>query len=261
MHQASNGKTNTKPAGDLPSLAPFSDVATAALLGSALAIALVLFHRYPGVDRAISSLFFVEMPCGPGKPAGSVCGRFPLGESAPLMALRQFFQHLPAACAAGLAAAAVIRLRLGQKFASRRSLQFGAVLWAYVLAVGLLVNGLLKEFWGRPRPIQTDIFGGPLPFVPAGEISSYCQSNCSFVSGEAAASAWLICLVVLLPRQYADLKPRAYAAAVILALATAVLRMSFGAHYLSDVLIASLAMLLTFSLLAIAATRLSRTQT
>jgi membrane-associated phospholipid phosphatase len=261
MDQRTDRRTATMPAGDLPSLAPFSDVATATLLAAVLVVALVVFHRFPGIDRAVSSLFFVDLPCDSGKPAGFICGSFPLGENASLKAVRQFFQYLPAACAAGLAAAAVMRLRMGQRLRSPRSLQVGAVFWAYVLAVGLVVNGVFKEFWGRPRPIQTDIFGGPLPFVPAGEISTYCQSNCSFISGEAAASTWLICLVVLLPRQYADLKPGAYAAAIAVALSASVLRMSFGAHYLSDVVIAGLATLLTFSLLAVAATRFSRTQT
>lgn len=261
MDQGTDSKTAMKPASDLPSLAPFSNVAVAASLAAILGLALVLFNRYPGIDRAVAGLFFVEMPCASGSPAGSTCGGFPFGEIAVLKAFRQFLQYLPVACAAGLAAACLVRLRMGLKFGSRQSLQAGAVFWSYVLAVGLLVNGVLKEFWGRPRPIQTDMFGGTFPFVPAGEISAYCQGNCSFVSGEAAASAWLICLVTLLPRQYADVKPLAYAAAVLVTLTTAVLRMSFGAHYLSDVVIPTIATLLTFSLLAMAAARLSRTQT
>lgn len=261
MNQRSHGKVSTKPASELPDLFPFSKVATTLLLTAALLVALFLFYFFPDIDRAAAALFFDETACGSARPAGSVCGFFPIGEMAPMKALRQFLQYLPGACAAGLAAAALARLRMGESLWGSWSLRIGAVFWAYVLSVGLIVNGIFKELWGRPRPVQTDLFGGPLPFVPAGEISAYCQSNCSFISGEAAASAWLICLVALLPRRYATLRPFAFAAAVSIAVLTSGLRMSFGGHYLSDVVLASLATLLVFSLLAITAVRFSRTQT
>ncbi|BCH33800.1 hypothetical protein MesoLjLc_57300 [Mesorhizobium sp. L-8-10] len=260
MSQRTHGKVSMKPASDLPDLSPFSDVTTALLLTVALLAALLAFHFFPGVDRAAAALFFDETACGSAKSAGSVCGFFPAGEMAPMRALRQFLQHLPAACAAGLAAAALTRLRMGEELWGPWALRVGAVFWTYVLSVGLIVNGIFKELWGRPRPVQTDIFGGPLPFVPAGEISAYCQSNCSFISGEAAASAWLICLVALLPRQYAGLRPFAFAVAAFVAVLTSGLRMSFGGHYLSDVVLASLATLVVFSLLAVAAVRFPRTQ-
>lgn len=238
---------------ELPNLSPFSGVITLMLLGTLLAVAMVVFHRFPVIDRAVAAWFFVESPCSPGKPARSVCGDFPLRHSPPAMALRQFLQYLPLALATALAAASLVWLRTGRKLGARRSLQAAAVFWSYVLSVGLLVNGVFKEFWGRPRPVQTDLFGGDFPFVPAGEITNYCASNCSFISGEAAAAAWLVCLVALIPRQYASLKPAAYGIAIALVLGTSILRMSFGAHYLSDVVIASLATVLTFSLLATAA--------
>ena len=63
----------------------------------------------------------------------------------------------------------------------------------------ILVNLLLKSYSGRPRPHQTDLFGGDLPFMPAGSFSGQCENNCSFISGEAAGAGWLICLIPLLP--------------------------------------------------------------
>lgn len=261
MKKRIHGMASKEPARRLPDLAPFSQVSTAMLLTMALLAALLVFYLFPEIDRSAAEIFFGERNCSSVAPAGAVCGFFPISEMAPMKALRQFLQYLPAACAAGLAAAALVRLRMGERLLGPWSLRVGAVFWTYILSVGLVVNGIFKEFWGRPRPVQTDIFGGPFPFVPAGEISAFCQSNCSFISGEAAASAWLICLVTLLPREYANLRPFAFAATTSVAVFTSGLRMSFGGHYLSDVVIASIATLLIFSLLAIAAVRFSRTQT
>ncbi|HWK65664.1 MAG TPA: phosphatase PAP2 family protein [Rhizobiaceae bacterium] len=238
---------------NLPNLSPFSGPAILFLLGVLLALAILVFHHFPVVDRIAAAWFFVESRCGPEKPASSVCGDFPLRHSRPAITLRQFLQYLPAALAAALTAASIALLWSRRKPSARRWLQAAAAFWTYVVSVGILINGVFKEFWGRPRPLQTDLFGGDFPFVPAGEISSHCISNCSFMSGEAAAAAWLVCLVPLIPRQYASLKPAAYGIAIALALATSILRMAFGAHYLSDVVIASLATVLIFSLLATSA--------
>src|SRR5262245_4094209 len=38
------------------------------------------------------------------------------------------------------------------------------VLLALALGPGLLVNGILKPLWGRPRPYQVESFGGARPY-------------------------------------------------------------------------------------------------
>ena len=89
MNQRSHGKVSTKPASELPDLFPFSKVATTLLLTVALLVALFLFYFFPDIDRAAAALFFDETACGSARPAGSVCGFFPVGEMAPMKALRQ----------------------------------------------------------------------------------------------------------------------------------------------------------------------------
>ncbi len=66
----------------------------------------------------------------------------------------------------------------------------------------VIVNWTLKELWGRPRPFQTTMFGGEGTYVSPGTISDQCASNCSFVSGEAAAAFWLVWLVFIVPRPW-----------------------------------------------------------
>jgi hypothetical protein len=64
-------------------------------------------------------------------------------------------------------------------------------LFSLGLSAGLMTNLILKSHSGRPRPRQTDLFGGSLEFMPAGSFNGACERNCSFVSGEASGAGWL----------------------------------------------------------------------
>lgn len=108
-----------------------------------------------------------------------------------------------------------------------------------LLAPVLLVNGVLKEVWDRSRPVHVQEFGGPWRFMPwpiPGD-GAGCRTNCSFVSGEAAGAASLVAPALLAPPA---LRPYALAAAAAWTAVISVLRMAYGGHFLSDVLIASL---------------------
>jgi len=105
------------------------------------------------------------------------------------------------------------------------------------LGPGLLVNGVLKEHTGRPRPYFTEDFGGQWAFRPYYDFNGDCPTNCSFASGEASTAAWTLAPALLAPP---TLRPYAVAAALLLTLATSLLRMFFGGHYLSDVTLAAL---------------------
>jgi lipid A 4'-phosphatase len=60
------------------------------------------------------------------------------------------------------------------------------------------------------------------------------MSNCSFVSGEAAAAGWLLCLIPLLRGRF-----RHIVAALIIdvSLAAPFLRVVMGSHFLSDAIL------------------------
>ena len=98
----------------------------------------------------------------------------------------------------------------------------------------LLVNIILKDHWGRPRPNAVDLFGGDSPYVAVWRITNYCDTNCSFVSGETATAFWLMALALVVPR--ASALPAAIVTAVYAAILSAN-RIAFGGHFLSDVLI------------------------
>ncbi|WP_208979321.1 phosphatase PAP2 family protein [Pseudovibrio axinellae] len=108
------------------------------------------------------------------------------------------------------------------------------VLSTLILGPGIIVNLLFKNQWGRPRPRQTDIFGGDLPFIGVWQPTNTCDSNCSFVSGEGSASIWLLTLVFIAPK---PLRAPLAAAIGTLVLVLSANRVAFGGHYFSDTLL------------------------
>ncbi|BBK36174.1 phosphoesterase [Allostella sp. ATCC 35155] len=114
------------------------------------------------------------------------------------------------------------------------------------LGPGLVVNGLLKTLWGRPRPIQIDVFGGDATYQKAWVVSDWCDRNCSFVSGEASSAAWLVAAALMTPRR---IRPAATLIALVYAGAISLNRIAFGGHFLSDVVLAWLICGLTFGIL------------
>ncbi|OYZ99278.1 MAG: hypothetical protein B7X99_08635 [Rhizobiales bacterium 17-65-6] len=121
------------------------------------------------------------------------------------------------------------------------------VLLAVTMALGpgLIVNGLLKEHWGRPRPVHLDTFAGQDTFMPWYAYGGACPSNCSFVSGEGSLGFWLLAPASLLPPPYRG--PAMIAAAAFGTLAGG-LRIAFGGHFFTDVVFSAV---LTVLLIAV----------
>jgi lipid A 4'-phosphatase len=112
-----------------------------------------------------------------------------------------------------------------------------------VLATGplALVNGLLKEHWGRPRPINILEFGGNMQFAPPWFISGQCESNCSFSSGEASGAFWLFAFTLLLPQKW---KQSGMYLALLIGGFVSFVRMAQGAHFFSDVMYSGMFLIL-----------------
>ena len=104
-----------------------------------------------------------------------------------------------------------------------------------ILGPGILVNSILKDHWGRPRPVMVENFGGDAPYVPVWQITDLCASNCSFVAGEASSAIWLtVALALIVPAgMRVPITAAAFAYAVLLSLN----RIAFGGHFVSDVVL------------------------
>mgnify|MGYP002033818590 CR=1 FL=1 len=160
--------------------------------------------------------------------------------------LRDLIFYLPIVLGVGI----IIRLFMawshhGATYDARLVKRLLAGLTALILGPGILVNLILKEHSHRPRPRNTDLFGGDLSFVPAGDFSGACGSNCSFISGEAAGAGWLFCYAVfLVPDRFRLLVSPPL---IALALASPAMRLAYGGHYLSDVILAWLGSVVVFT--------------
>ena len=196
---------------------PITAAVAATAVVSAIAIAV------PGIDLTVASLFHRG-------DAG-----FPAERNATLIALRNAGRGVTQ-----MAVMALVVAALGKLFLPMLSRAIGARVLLFLatslaLGPGLLVNAFLKEVWGRPRPRDTLDFGGTLPFDPAWIPGGGCESNCSFPSGEASSSMWLVALAFVVPPAWR----RAVAGvALVWCMVMSANRIAFGGHYLSDVLIA-----------------------
>lgn len=108
------------------------------------------------------------------------------------------------------------------------------------LSVGVIINGIFKELWGRARPGQITEMGGKADFTVAWELTNQCHSNCAFTSGHAGIAAAVALLAVFLPHKF---RVPYLIFAVIFYAAASFMRMARGAHFLSDVMISGLVVL------------------
>lgn len=202
------------------------------LLGATVFLSL-FFLVFPGVDLWVTGLFYRP---GVGFPASSL---------AILAALRNLATAQLWAIVFALLAALAIKLARPWEPAPVPPRAILFLLTTLALAPGLIVNALMKNNWGRPRPFMVEAFGGQSPFVPVWEITDYCTRNCSFVSGEASSAIWLVAIALMVPVGW-----RRPALWVILAWATllSLARVAYGHHFLSDVLLAWAITLLVIAL-------------
>jgi lipid A 4'-phosphatase len=114
-----------------------------------------------------------------------------------------------------------------------------------LIGPGLIVNLGLKDHWHRPRPVQTQEFNGPNPFVPWYDDNGGCKRNCSFVSGEASTGFWMVAPASVLPPPW---RAPAMVAAFAFGFGASLLRLAFGGHYLSDVLLGGLITLIVIEI-------------
>jgi lipid A 4'-phosphatase len=190
-------------------------------------VAGIAFGLYPQLDLGISQYFYDYVDASKNVFAWRI---YP-----PLMHARDLGLWISTVLVAPAVAALVVKLVLPRRkmFISARAVAF--LVTTLALAPGLIVNVVLKDHWGRPRPIDVMQFGGDQKFVAWWDPRGACPSNCSFVSGDVAGTAWTIAPAALAPPQWRVL---AYGAALTLTTGMGIIRVMAGAHFVSDTVFA-----------------------
>ncbi len=193
-----------------------------------LAVVSAVFLLFPSLDIAVSRAFY----------DGS---RFPLIVDPTLRAVRDFGTWVTTTVVVLAILGVVVPLTRGWRrfvFAPHEGIY---VLLVYLVGPGLIVNSLFKNVFGRARPREIVEFGGAEAFSRVWVVSDSCLSNCSFVSGEGAAAAALLCVLVAVPRSE---RLVVGAGLTVVAGVVSLNRVAFGGHFISDTLIAWLIVLL-----------------
>lgn len=180
-----------------------------------------VFMVMPWIDLAVSGWF---------ADAG---GDFPLARDTTLMAIRDVNRLVPRILLPTLAVIVLVHAfspRFGWLLQPHRAL---FVLGVYAIGSGLVVS-VLKDIVDRARPDDTTFFGGTAPYTIPWQLADDCARNCSFPSGEGGSAAALMSCVMLAP---VVMRRPLFWGLLPLAIVFSTLRIAFGKHFLSDVVV------------------------
>lgn len=212
----------------------------AALLAVPLAVVLV---SNPGIDIAISSAAREACPVGVANPGRPWC------PTTAIDLARRAFQMIFLLLALATVVMTIRIVLAERKWFGLEQARCWFMIAVLVAGPGLVANLILKDNMGRARPRDVVEFGGAKAFTPPLVPSGECPRNCSFVSGEASAMfAPFFALALLLPQFRVGL----LIAGVGTGLLAGAIRITQGAHFLSDIVFAGIFMALTVGLLHIA---------
>ena len=115
----------------------------------------------------------------------------------------------------------------------------------WIIAAGIIVNGIFKEFWGRPRPRQIVEFGGDAPFFPFYK-PNFGESYKSFPCGHCTMGFYFLTFAVIGYRYHSKfLLYGGLLVGLLFGLALSYIRIVQGGHFLTDTLGAAVIVWLT----------------
>jgi lipid A 4'-phosphatase len=187
-------------------------------------LALTVVFRVSSADNALTQWFYA---------GGEPWDRWPLAVAQPWAALYTWGCYPGLILGVGGLAIWLISFAFPRLQPWRDAGLFFAVL--LVVGPGVLINGLCKPCWERPRPHATVLFGGPREFVPVLDRGRGADDS-SFPSGHAAMGFYLMAPAFVVYRRHRRLA----ATFVLFGLASGVViglaRIVAGCHFASDVL-------------------------
>lgn len=203
------------------------------LLWASLFFALAIYAKFPGIDLLVSAHYF-EPERGffrANDPLVRVLYDWSPWVARALALLLFLHACLAPWLARWLSGAGRPELaRRCQGPARRLSVLF---ICAALLGPGLVIEGVFKNTVGRPRPVQTDVFGGSEPFHAVFKVGHDPERHRSFTSSHAAAGFALMGLGLGCGPVW---RRRWLLIGIVCGGVIGLGRIMQGGHYLSDVL-------------------------
>jgi lipid A 4'-phosphatase len=194
-------------------------------------VAFALFATlFPGVDIAISSLFFD--------------GKTFLRDQWWQRLLQQGLGYFIPLSVGAVALIYVFNRLLKRNVCGVDARRVLYVFLVLAIGCGFIVNFGLKDHFHRARPRDIAEFGGSKVFTPAFQVSNQCKTNCSFSSGDAAGGFFSLALALALSRRRA-----AFIAGLAVGVVMSIARISSGAHFFSDTVTSFFVMLIVADVL------------
>ena len=194
-------------------------------LAATLTAVSFIFMGFPQIDIAVSALFY--------KPEQN----FLLRDTPLHLFVDSWIRPSIKYLTVTLVVACVYKLFLGKSPIKRRFNIVAFLFASFLVGPVLLVNGLLKEFIGRARPKNIIEYGGTKIFSPAYFPADQCETNCSFVSGDAAAAFSTIAFALIFNGK---LRFHLVVVALSFGVLVSIYRLGTGAHFLSDTVLSGL---------------------
>ncbi len=148
----------------------------------------------------------------------------------------KFFYDYGVAPALILAISSFSLLMLGIKHPLRKFRKLALyILSCLALGPGLITNGLLKAYWGRPRPKQIEDFGGQYVYEPLLTID-LSSTGKSFPCGHATMGFFFFSLALALRHSHKSLSNVLVGLSLAFGLLIGYARLVQGGHFPSDTL-------------------------
>ncbi len=192
-----------------------------------LLLAATAIFRFTNLDLILSRPFFVK----PGLSLESQ-PRWPLKVAEPWRTLYALGVYPAWIIGAGGMLVFLISFIWSKLKPYRDAGLFFALLLA--LGPGLLVNGISKPYWSRPRPHQTIPFDGEQEYLPVGERGDKPESY-SFPSGHASMGFYLMAPGFVLYRRRPGWAAMFFGLGMAGGLIMGLARIVAGSHFASDV--------------------------
>jgi lipid A 4'-phosphatase len=194
---------------------------------SVVLVVLTIIFRWTDADMALVGRFFAGVESGK-----EFADRWPLMEAQPWKALYDWGVY-PAWILGGGGLLLWIVSFPWQKLEPWRDegLFYGLLL---IIGPGLIINGALKPYWGRPRPNNIVPFGGDREFLPVWEWGRG-QDESSFPSGHASTGFYLMAPAFVYYRRRRRLALAFLVLGLISGSVMGLARVVAGGHFPSDV--------------------------